>query len=67
MLSYRRVGECRRLGLLENPLRNSHCAGDFAEYRDDIKQVLAYFTADRNEMVLRIGIQHGFSGSDGNE
>lgn len=40
VLSYRRMGHCRRLGLFDNPMHNSHSAGDFVEYHEDIRQAI---------------------------
>jgi len=58
VLSYRRVGECRRLGLFDNPMHNSHCSsGDFAEFRVDIQQALAEMRA-RGSYEQIIGYGH---------
>jgi len=43
VLSYRRVGECGRLGFIRNPMHVSHCAtGDFSEYHEEITRSLDF-------------------------
>ena len=53
ILSYRRNGECRRLGLLDEPLHNAHCAsGDFGEYAAEIEQAVAFIRAQGRYRAL---------------
>lgn len=57
VLSYRRMGVCRRLHLFGNPMHNSHSVGDFGEYHEDIRQAIQLL---RNHGVTEI-IGYGHS------
>ena len=58
VLSYRRMGVCRKLGVLDDPMRNSHCAsGRFQEYHEDVQQALAFLN-DRKPYAKVLGYCH---------
>ena len=60
VLSYKRVGVCRRLRLFDNPMHNSHTAsGSFKEYHEDIDEALAFLRAR--------GRRRGGGDGDGND
>ena len=58
VLSYRRMGVCRKLGLFSNPMHNSHCAsGDFAEYHADVDAALRHIRS-RHSYSRLLGYGH---------
>ena len=61
VLSYRRMGSCRKLGILDDPMRNSHCAsGSFSEYHQDVTQALDFIRSrGAYERILGYGHSTG--------
>jgi len=60
VLSYRRVGECRRLGLFTDPMHNSHCVtGNFSEYHEDVRMAIERMRSDGIDDILGYGHSTG--------
>ncbi|KAL3915158.1 MAG: hypothetical protein SGPRY_007350 [Prymnesium sp.] len=54
ILSYRRVGECLRMGFVPNPMHVSHCAsGDFGEYHEEITAAVDFLQGGGGNDVTR--------------
>jgi len=67
VLSYRRMGVCRRLHLFGNPMHNSHSDGDFGEYHEDIRQAILLLRNHGATEILGYGHSTGATVSVMNE